>query len=107
MAVTFPPPSNGRQANCSMVEQRRQGRAAARYSGPNARTGDVPAPGRLSSEEVVIEALTPLVASENKARCHFTGRPLVDQASDETYVVQKMWARQHRAGATELAAQSG
>jgi hypothetical protein len=60
-------------------------------------------PGQLSGEEAVIEALTPLVASESEARRHFTDRPLVDQANDETYVVYKMWGTNTEQVLTELA----
>jgi len=60
-------------------------------------------PGQLSDEQAVIEALTPLVASESEVRRHFTDRPLVDQANDETYVVYKMWGTNTEQVLTELA----
>jgi hypothetical protein len=61
-------------------------------------------PGQLSDEEAVIQALTPLVASQGEARRHFTDRPLVDQANNQTYVVYKMWGTNTEQVLTELAA---
>ena len=47
---------------------------------------------QLRDEQQVLGALIPLVASTSQAASrHFTDRPLVDEANDETYVVYQMW----------------
>jgi hypothetical protein len=61
-------------------------------------------PGRLHDEEAIVQALTPLVASESEARRHFNNHPLVDEANDETYVVYKMWGPNTEQVLTDLAA---
>jgi hypothetical protein len=60
-------------------------------------------PGRLSDEDSVKRELASVVASVDQVRRHFTDRPLVDEAHEETYVISKMWGLKTEQVLTELA----
>jgi hypothetical protein len=61
-------------------------------------------PGQLRDKQQLLEALIPLVASTSEASRHFTDRPLIDEANNETYVVYQMWGTKTEQVLSNLAA---